>query len=323
MNENYSHINDAHLIDYLQNRTTETENEQIENWIKISEENRIQFENVKQLWNISSMAEDFEKIDTDASWKKVAHEIEDSAQPKLRKIDFSILWKVAASVILLIGLSIPFFIDNDTTLIATTTKEYSLPDGTQLWLKKGSELKYSNDFNDEKRDVNLKGEAYFRVAKNKSKPFTISLNTTTTTVLGTEFNLRDDKSNGTSLTLIEGSVKFSNEKNFKIIKSGETVSTQENGTLTVNSIKNVNVDSWKTKKFQFNKTDLSQVIKDVTNAYGTQLIIENETLLDCKLTATFNNQSLTMILETLTVLYQFSVIKDGETVRLINGRCAS
>ncbi|WP_346883033.1 FecR domain-containing protein [uncultured Algibacter sp.] len=323
MNENYTHINDAHLIEYLQKRTTDTENKQIENWMQVSEENRMQFENVKQLWKISSMTEDFEKIDTDASWKKVAHKIEDSTEPKVRKIGFSILWKVAASVILLIGISIPFFIDNDTSLIATTTKEYTLPDGTQLWLKKGSELTYTNDFNAEKRDVKLKGEAYFKVAKNKLKPFTITLNTTTTKVLGTEFNLKDDKSNGTSLTLIEGSVKFSNKKTFKIIKSGETVSAQEDGTLAVNSIKNVNVDSWKTKIFQFNKTDLSQVIKDVANAYDTQFIIKNEALLDCKLTATFNNQSLDMIVETLRVLYQFSVVKDGDTIRLINGRCVS
>jgi len=323
MNKNYTHINDAHLIDYLQKRTTETENKQIENWMQVNEENRIQFENVKQFWKISFMAKDFEKIDTDTSWEKVAHKIENSTVPKVRKIDFSILWKVAASFILLLGLSIPFFISNNTTLTATTTKEYKLPDGTQLWLKKGSKLTYTNDFNAEKRDVKLTGEAYFKVAENKSKPFSITINNTTTTVLGTEFNLKADKTNKISLTLIEGSVKFSTDKTYEIIKPGETVSTQEDGTLTVNSTKNVNVDSWKTKIFQFNKTDLSKVIKNVANAYDTQLIIENENLLDCKLTATFNNQSLDMIVETLTLLYKFSVVKDGDMIRLINGRCAS
>ncbi|UZO80145.1 FecR domain-containing protein [Aquimarina sp. ERC-38] len=324
MNENYSNINDTTLYRYLEESTSAQEKTQVENWIESSDTNRAQFEEVKKIWELSTITEDFEQLDTDTSWNSVQQRILEKEGLHGKKSKFSMLWKVAAVLILLFSVSIPFLYNRSTTLVADSTKEFVLPDNSQVWLKKGSQLTYHKTFNDATREVALEGEGYFIVKKNKEKPFSIQLGPTTTTVLGTEFNLKkQDQTDMVSLTLIEGSVQFANDKESKLIKPGETITTTSNGKLSVSSTSNPNVDSWRTKILKFEQTELSQVIQNIVNTYDTKIEIANKELLSCKLTATFEKQSIDEVIEALVLLYQFSVEKEANVIRLTNGRCTS
>ena len=86
-----------------------------------------------------------------------------------------------------------------------------LTDGTKVWLNSETELKYPRTFDGNERVVYLKGEAFFKVSKDKRRPFKVVTENSVTTVLGTEFNVNNYGENmGVRTTLVEGSVLVAN-----------------------------------------------------------------------------------------------------------------
>jgi ferric-dicitrate binding protein FerR (iron transport regulator) len=98
-------------------------------------------------------------------------------------------------------------------LTATTprggTYQITLPDGTKVWLNAASSLKFPASFSSLKtRSVELTGEAYFEVAKDKTHPFIVKTDKQEVQVLGTHFNINAYNDEGsTKTTLLEGSVR--------------------------------------------------------------------------------------------------------------------
>jgi hypothetical protein len=122
------------------------------------------------------------------------------------------LTAIAASIIVVTGLGILFFLNNkpnEQTFagqnngrhtdrvsffvrheVNTTGKEkrIQLLDGSLIVLANNSEVTYQEPFTS-KRDITLKGKAYFKVAKDKTRPFTVFSGAVSTTALGTEFTV--------------------------------------------------------------------------------------------------------------------------------------
>ncbi|NNU33268.1 FecR domain-containing protein [Mucilaginibacter sp. S1162] len=98
-----------------------------------------------------------------------------------------------------------------------------LPDGTHVWLNAASKLKYPTSFAGlSNRKVELSGEAYFEVTKDKTKPFIVASKNQTVEVLGTHFNINayTDETN-TKTTLLEGSVKIVSNNVSRVLKPGQ------------------------------------------------------------------------------------------------------
>jgi len=317
-----SEINNTVLLAYLDNTLPIDQRNVVEKWIDLNSENKIKFNTLKQLNKTVFIAKDFDKLNPEKSWEDVERRIKKKTVTKYSSNNYAMLLKIAAVLIICMSLSALFFKTNTTTLIAETTKEYELPDGTQVWLKKGSTLRYGSKFNGQERRVEMEGEAYFKVAKNKDKPFKVTLNNTITEVLGTQFNLKyQPEHRTTSLVLVEGSVKFANDKTTKVVKPGETITANPLGVLAITNTDDKNFNSWITKELQFDNTSLSDVIKAIANTYSKPIIIENKNLELCRLTTTFTNQSLSQVLETLKILYQFNIIEEDNQIVLRNGMC--
>jgi ferric-dicitrate binding protein FerR (iron transport regulator) len=97
--------------------------------------------------------------------------------------------------------------------------EIKLPDGTSVILNAGSTLKYKNDFNRNNRDIELYGEAYFKVAKNPEIPLVVSAGYIDVIALGTEFNIKAYPEESTiETTLIEGKVEIANSNPVKKVE---------------------------------------------------------------------------------------------------------
>ena len=90
--------------------------------------------------------------------------------------------------------------------IDNTPMRVSLPDGSEVWLKAGSELEYAHDFNIAGRSVKLSGEAYFDVARDPDMPFYVNTPSMRIKVLGTIFNVVDRPSSAGEVVLAKGSV---------------------------------------------------------------------------------------------------------------------
>src|SRR5204863_2744841 len=104
---------------------------------------------------------------------------------------------------------------------ADSVRNILLPDGSRIWLNKFSKLTWPENYGEEIRTVSLEGEAYFEVAKNKTKPFVVVSGKIITQVLGTVFNVSQQKNGVVKVTLSEGSVLVKKDKNEMVLSPGE------------------------------------------------------------------------------------------------------
>jgi len=147
--------------------------------------------------------------------------------------------------------------------------QVELPDGTHVWLNAASTLRYPTAFNGKQRVVEVSGEAYFEVAKNKEKPFIVKVDSSQIRVLGTHFNVMayaDEQSVRTSL--FEGSVKFTHNNQTSLLKPGEQSQLTKGGKLSVvNDIDLDNEIAWKNGLFHFENANIETVMRQLSRWY--------------------------------------------------------
>lgn len=152
--------------------------------------------------------------------------------------------------------------------------ELQLPDGTRVWLNAASSLKYPASFSSLKqRSVELTGEAYFEVAKDKTKPFLVKSKGQEVEVLGTHFDVNaypDEQSIRT--TLIEGSVKLNGQLT---LKPGQQ-SVLNDGKFNVKEVNANDAADWKNGEFVFNNEPLTSILKKAARWYGVEIVYTNE-----------------------------------------------
>lgn len=154
-----------------------------------------------------------------------------------------------------------------------------LPDGTRVWLNAASSIKFPTSFAHLKqRKVELIGEAYFEVAKNKKLPFIVSTDRQQIQVLGTHFNINSySEEEELKTTLLEGSVKVF-AGNVMLLKPGEqaNVSRKGSGNVKVSTANLAEVMAWKNGFFHFEKDNLHAVMRQLSRWYDVEVIYETE-----------------------------------------------
>lgn len=297
-------ISNQLLVTYLQQKCTTQEVLIVETWIQ---ENQQEFIAFKKAWETAMLANELDKIDTHKAWKKIQPKTKPSFQLKY------IFGAVAAIALFFYlaynpnNISFPFFNSNQLTYIAQTdTDSYVLPDGSKVWLYKGSVLTYPKKFKKDNRNIHLTGQAYFKVTKNPHKPFHVHLKNTKTTVLGTEFNLNGLKEN-IELVLSEGRVQFTSPIQTMYLKPNEKITCNTLGHLSKKTNIDANYNAWKTKILTFKNTPLPKVIKDINNVYHTHIKVDENTLKNEALTIEFKQEKLDAVLNTLSILYHLKI----------------
>lgn len=149
-----------------------------------------------------------------------------------------------------------------------------LPDGSKVWLNAASSLKFPTVFSGTERKVELNGEAYFEVAKNRKVPFTVDANGTKVLVLGTHFNVmayEDEKLVKT--TLLEGSVKLSHADAVAFLKPGQqgTIAGNERD-YKVQEADVASATAWKNGYFLFDNASLPQLMRQISRWYDVDVV---------------------------------------------------
>lgn len=164
--------------------------------------------------------------------------------------------------------------------------EYSLvlSDGTKVFLNADSELKYPVEFSDGKRIVDLKGEAYFEVHKDSSRPFVVRMNGAEVTVLGTSFNVNTYGDDGQIYTtLVNGAVRVSSVKNgqAEVLKPGmQSVMDVQSGQLTVREVDVEPYVAWREGRFVFRAMTLDLIMRQLQRWYDFEVFYQNPELKD-------------------------------------------
>ncbi|MDR2037548.1 MAG: FecR domain-containing protein [Bacteroidales bacterium] len=226
-------------------------------------------------------------------WKKIQKDQQKTKIKKLRP------WKYVAAasiVILLIG---TYWFSGYRTkeethmlLVEAGRKQYTLPDGTLVWLNSSSNLTYIDRYGNEERKVELNGEAYFEVVKNTEKPFIVSTGHSNVSVLGTSFNIRSypDEINIVT-TLIEGSVHIDKgiDNNGSILSPGQQLLlNKKSNHVSLHEVDVTLYTAWKDGRLIFQQTAIENVFSELERVFRIKIQIENQHLKDRKITGRFS-----------------------------------
>lgn len=192
----------------------------------------------------------------------------------------------------------------------------SLQDGTTVWLNAKSTLKYPAKFSRHNRKVEVIGEAYFDVAKDKKKPFIVSSQAIEIKVLGTQFNIHSYPESGFIATdLIEGSLMVY-DKNFKhefITLKPNQQATYKLGKMYLSSTKHKDYFLWRDGIYAFENERLNDILEKLQLYYDIKINIVDAKLVDTRYTGKFRQRDgIDEILRIIQKIQPFNIKKDME-----------
>lgn len=252
------------------------------------------------------------------------------------------LFKIAASVVLCIGIGLWFFQrQNDTGEMLVQRNDTDaaitlfLSDSSMVILEKGSTLTYPGNFQSDTREVYLEGQAFFEVSKNPKRPFLVFANETVTKVLGTSFTVKafkEDKSVLVSVKSGQVSVYSVNPD-----ERGETVLAAKAVTLLPDeqvvfdrmdfelkkerTVKNAShADRPENESRIYEDTPVTEILHALEIEYGIDIIFDEKKLSDCLLNTQFDEEFLKEKLHAICKAIGASYeITDGQVKLLSNG----
>ncbi len=154
-----------------------------------------------------------------------------------------------------------------------------LPDGTKAWLNAASSIKYPTAFKGKERVVEITGEVYLEVCKDKTKLFIVKVDgMTEIKVLGTHFNVNAYPDEGViKTTLLEGSVQVTNPSGAPVTLSpGQQSVTDNQGRISVQNVDKEVFVAWKNGTFQFNSLSIDEIMRQISRWYKVEVIYESD-----------------------------------------------
>ena len=303
------------IVKYLTKQASVEEEKELLEWLSQSGDNRITFRSLKDAYDLGQFETHLKGSNTDEEWKKLLRRIEASLKPTHSSNTFRKMLRYAA--IFVLGLLCmktmdrflvkkePATVEVFTAQIETGKGERSkvtLPDSTVVWLNACTSINYDQDFGKQSRKVDMKGEAFFEVRKDVSKPFLLSAGGLTYRVTGTSFNVYSfDNDNMASLMLVEGSVILECG-NFKTeVMPGELVEFDK----TVRKIYRRKTDTesytdWRSGELTFDKITFEELAKRLERNFNVRFVFENEKMKKESFGGSFrHNDSLEAILKVI------------------------
>lgn len=330
MHNEHDHI-DLIIAKYLSGEASETEKEELFGWMDELPANKRLFEENKRIWEKSHSYFSASEVISDR--EKIKDQIIQQLSKPAKRVDLSVwVYRVAAILALPIMLGIGWYLGSGRNTAETAMCEVTAPkgqiskcvlaDGTQVWLNAGSTIKYEPTLSGKIREVSLDGEAYFKVSKNKHKPFVVTTKYAQIKVLGTVFNLKAySGDNKVETTLEEGSVEFSmNGSSAKPVelKPGEQIvfNSTENK-LTMRKVETYLHTAWKDGKYVFKDADLKTIIAELERLYDVRIHLQNDSLLQLHFRGMFEyEQNIFSALETLERTTNMKYRMDGRDIWL-------
>lgn len=192
-----------------------------------------------------------------------------------------------------------------------------LQDGTEVWLNAESSIEFPSAFTGDDRKVNLKGEAYFKVAHNAEKPFKVNLGDKTVHVLGTEFDVRNYASERSSVVLVNGSVQLfdNNGKQDAMLSPGQGATWAEDGDVDVHEVDTYGTTQWIEGLFYFEEHSLGEVLREIGRWYNYGVVFKNNDHISYKIHfSASRNDDIQVILDDLNTLCRFKLTIENKNI---------
>lgn len=190
----------------------------------------------------------------------------------------------------------------------------TLTDGTRVWLNAMSSLKYPVTFTGAKRQVELSGEGYFEVAKNKNMPFTVTINNSEVMVYGTHFNIMGyTGEDNTNITLLEGSVKVTNNDHSKMLLPRQQAIIKNN-IVAISTTDGEQAIAWKNGQFNFAHEHIDVIMRKLSRWFDIDVVYQGKITQEGFVGTLPRSKNLQEILQTLELTGSVHFKVDGRRV---------
>jgi transmembrane sensor len=315
MDKNYTHINDDVLAKYLLGEATVPENEQVEAWAQSNPDNLKHLEDFRTILEKSKL-----QIDPEIDEYQALERLNVRLQTEKKTISYTFILRWVAVVFIFFSAGLFFYnnlIGNKINVSSGgNTLTQLLPDGSTAILNKQSSLAFVGGFFNKTRDVKLKGEAFFKVSADKSKPFIISVNDVRVTVVGTAFNVKSD---GKEVIVIveSGIVKVNNQKDSVRLTAGEKVEVLQNQThLSKGGNQGKLYNYYYSNELVCDGTPLSDLVPVLNEKFKSNIVIVNPALKTLQISTTFKNESLKEILNVIAETFKIKVEYGQDMIKI-------
>ncbi len=338
-------VSDESFVRYFFN-----ENEQDiffwEEWIALHPEKMKDIEDARKLLGVLSPR--LSQYEFGQEMEIIKNHILDSLQlnkpvmrvsPIKHKISRLFLWKAAAVLLILTTIGIAPFLVKDKFVsnsilnagsewtIKSNSKgqksRFHLPDDSFIMLNSGSEVKFLQDFSKHIREIELKGEAFFEVAHDPLRPFIVKTDNMSIKALGTSFNVRAfDEIETVEVALVTGQVEVNitetqTNGNTSILIPGEGLTLdKKNGEVIKEKFDPSLSLAWQRGVLYFKDASLDHIMATIERWYNVNLEIKNRPAKENLYTGQFDNQSLELVLESLSFSKQFKYKIDGRSITI-------
>ncbi|WP_175628657.1 FecR family protein [Bacteroides acidifaciens] len=320
------------ITGYLTNSLTPEEMQSLQEWLNVSEENRKYFSDMQEVWIAASDETDDRSFNKERAYQLFLKQIEATTRQAINKRKAFQLhpWMYAAAMIIIVFIcgTIAFqigksVIRNQLTQISieapygSKTKLY-LPDGTLVWLNAGSKMSYAQDFGINERALNLTGEAYFEVTKNKHIPFKVHTDELDVKVLGTKFNFRNYQDDlEAKVCLLEGKVALSTQQKETILHPDQqALLDKKTGKLLISSTKAAYSAEWTNDRLYFDEALLPDIVKELERSYNIKITIADAALNSVRFYGNFRRreQSIREIMDVLSSTDKMTYTIEGKNI---------
>lgn len=314
---------------------------EIEHWLSLSEENRVRLDVLEATWAASGKLKIKPVVvDVDAAWNKLSGKM-DAAElssdqndaneipvrqlkperSKSSRIALNFI-RVAAVVVMGIGLwSIRnALLEPELQMFATAEniENVGLSDGSIVSMNENTTMIVPEQFTGKTREIEMEGEAFFDIEPDKEKPFIIKAEDAYIKVLGTSFNVKAlDTSPEIEVYVEDGVVllyavdEITNDTASVLLNVGET-GLYDKDTKEVKKVGETDIEVlyWLNKTLIFEETELWRVFEILEITFEVSITLQDSSVNNCKLNATFKNERIDYILEVIAITFGLEIEKD-------------
>jgi ferric-dicitrate binding protein FerR (iron transport regulator) len=337
-------LDDEHILlisKYLAKEATEEEISRLNEWISSDKAHKAEFESHQKAWENSAIYDDI-AIDVEAEWQKFKSKtrIGEQRETKIKALDakyaerfsFKQALRIAAVILLFLlpAMGIYFYVDQNKAIEIASfdqIKESPMPDGSTVTLNQKSAIAYHKDYGKTNRKLSLKGEAFFSVAPDKSKPFIVDVNEITVTVTGTSFYIDATENEDKIKVIVEsGTVivksNLEPEQTLSLKKGDKAVFSKTGHTLSLEMItEEENYHSWLSKKMTFKEVPLKDIVRDLNHAYHRNIVIKDKEIENCRISASFDRQTLEQILNVIENTIDINITEKENSIEMSGKGC--
>jgi ferric-dicitrate binding protein FerR (iron transport regulator) len=342
------------IVNYLSGELSNNDKQLLDSWLEKSEANKLIFDQFSDIWRASSHDKLSKQIDADKAWKALQNRIsgKNHNAKNFSWVEFVRIAAVFIIALFLGGLAYHFIDHKKEVFPAPQFVEYVSPlgsrsfvkltDGSKVWLNAGSTLKYNNTYGADNRELQLTGEAFFEVAKNKEIPLIVKTSEIDVIALGTKFNVKAYSEEKTiETTLIEGSVKLESSTatigdNLVLKPNEKAVFTKKNQSMEMlaqnqpqtktteiiakpkleifESVVPEPIISWKDQRWVINNEKLGSLAVKLERRFDVNFIFDNELLKDYSFRGTLEDETLEQIMDAIKFTSPIKYVIDKKTV---------